>query len=217
MKKTILCLAGLLAASASTQATVTLDFLADRLRTADNTPIPQNALILIVADTSNNGFSQVSNGASLSINSLLGGGDDRIVGRFNLSVWATDGVFQTPPSIFDLDSVTGWNEGDGLALYWFPTLTLASDQAVAGTSYGAFTGPVGSSGESWVTPSNTSSSQYTFFTTTGSDLGPGAFPSSQGQALLTVVPEGSPAVLALAGLLGLCLRRRGSRQLANRS
>jgi hypothetical protein len=213
MKYISACVATVVALTVTAQAAVTLDFQADQLRNAAGVPLSEGALVVIVADTLRDGFSSLVDGGSLTINGILGGLDDRVIGKYDLSVWEGDGVFQNPGGAagqFEMGNYTNWNTGDPLAIYWFPTLTVGDQTVLAGTAYGRFLGPTGSGGESWLTPTDNSPQVYTFFTTEGSTLGTGSFPANAGDASSTVsaVPEPSVSVLAMAGAMFAMLGRR---------
>lgn len=216
MKILLLVLCSTVSMLGFARATVTLDFQAEVLRTSlatGATPILQSSLILILADTTQNGFGTLQAGSSIGINQLVAGTDDRIVGIFNATLWGENGVFQNPAFSPDLSSVTGWTAGDPLALVWLPTLNISSTSLTGGDSYGVFApaSPFsGSSGsDNWITPTDGNPGTFLFFTDTASTLGTGVFPSSSGQANLVVsaVPEPSRALLLLFGL-GVCVLRR---------
>ncbi len=223
MKLSILLVAllGLVPATLA-QAEIGLDFQADQLLDANGNPMPTNGLVLIVADTgSSSTFAPLQAGTSLAIGSDLTGTGDRIVGAFDMSLWGSasagePGAFENTTQTFNLSSVTNWSPGDGLELVWMPTLTLNSlgTDLSAGTAYGAFAGPTGSGGESWVTPADGLNGYYTFFTTGGDFLGTGNFPTSDALADFTVegaaVPEPRSYALMLTGLavLTVLVRRK---------
>ncbi|WP_050030932.1 PEP-CTERM sorting domain-containing protein [Verrucomicrobium sp. BvORR034] len=205
-----LVLCGLLAISlGEAEAAVTFDIQADALKTNGGALAPTSTLVLLVADTGNNGFGQIAAGQSLSVNSVLGGSDDRIVGIYDLSLNNVAGYFQVLASNLELTSVTGWSVGDGLALVWFPTLTLGDINGTvsASTSYGSFSGPP-VVGNAWTTPENTTASLY-FFNESGT-LSPGTIPAAAGNASNTVsaVPEPSVSLLAMAGAMFAVFGRR---------
>ena len=196
----------------SIEGAVTLDFQADQLRRADGTtPIGNSSLVIIVADTSRNGFSSLLSGGQLSVNGLLAGTDDRVVGRFDLSLWG-DGAAQTPfGTTFDFANYTGWDTGDPLAFYWFPDLTLSDLSLDTGDSYGRYLGP-GSDGGNWITPTDGQEGKFLFLTTAGGTLGPGTLASGLGTASSTVtaVPEPGKSVLLLIGMGMLLFARKRS-------
>lgn len=188
-----------------------MDFQADQLRKADGSAISNTALVLIVADTTGNGFASLFDGGQLNVNGLLGGTDDRVVARFDMTEWE-NGAAQNPDSEFELSSVTNWSTNDPLAIFWFPELTLASTEIDTNNTYGLFAGP-GSTGESWITPGESAFTQFLFYTQSGGTLGTGAFASALGNASNTVsaVPEPSVSMLAMAGAMFAVLGRRRRR------
>lgn len=190
-------------------AAVTIEIQADALRTSGGTAAPLSTLVMLVADTGNNGFGQILSGQTLSVNSILGGSDDRIVGIFDLSLNETPGYFGGSIQGMDLSTIDGWSGGDGLALVWFPTLDM-DDLGLAtnaGTSYGIFSGPE-ASGNPWITPN--SDTLFLEFFNQGGVVNPGTLPAAAGNASNTVsaVPEPSVSVLAMAGAMFAVLGRR---------
>jgi uncharacterized protein (TIGR03382 family) len=209
----LLGLAGAVCLSSSLMhAAVTIEMQADALRTSGEIAAPTSTLVLLVADTSQNGFGQILSGQTLSVNSILGGSDDRIVGIFDMSLNATAGYFGGSLQGVDLSTITGWGAGDGLALVWFPTLTLSSTGTTTdvGTSYGIFSGPP-ASGDPWVTPD--SGTLFLDFFNQGGVVTPGTLPAASGNAsnTVTAVPEPSVSVLAMAGAMFAVLGRRRRR------
>ena len=118
-------------------STVTVDvgMLYDRFGTANADLIPVSSVAVLVADTGNNGFVDPQPGFPLSLGAMWGA-DDKIVGLWDLSYCGCgDGV------LYD-QTVVGYTNGiapgQQLQLYWFPSLTLASN-TVGVTYYGKYT------------------------------------------------------------------------------
>jgi MYXO-CTERM domain-containing protein len=197
-----------IASIASVQAgTISFDLQAESLKDGSGTALSVNGLVLLVADTSQNGFATIFEGSSLALNSSLNAGDDRVLARFDLT---TNNI---PGFLFENPSITygsGWDIGDPLALLWFPTLTTASSTADAGTSYGFFSGPPLNGSDPWITPADGSSAYKLYFNTTDGANIPGTHAANLGNASLTVgaIPEPSRALLGMVGLTALGLRRR---------
>ncbi len=64
---------------------ITLNIEAETLQTSAGAPMPTSGLVLVVADTGNDGFSALDAGAQLSVGSVIGGTDDKIIGAYNLT------------------------------------------------------------------------------------------------------------------------------------
>jgi hypothetical protein len=199
--------------SSLSQASISFNIQADKLKNADGTAaMNPNGLVLFVSSTSNLFFDPITAGSLTSVGSSLNGGDDIILFRSNLTTSGFDGVLDIGTGDLSLASIPGWTTGDPLALLWFPTLTLASTTIGAATPYGLYTMAVPIDGSStWVTPTDgLSAVPLYFFTADGSDYGPGSNPALAGNASLTVgaVPEPSRTLLGLIGLVVVALRRR---------
>lgn len=211
--KSILVLASLLLGQ-SAYASITINVSADALKNANGSAlIPTNALVILVADTGNDGFGAIQAGASLNVNGAIDGnlGDDLVLARWEAGAGSSEpgAFYDSTGQIAFPGSTTGWSVGDGLALIWFPDLTSGSTTANAGTTYGIYSGP-GSSGSSpWTTPGDGSTIGLTMYTTDGV-FNSGTLPSSTGNASMSVagVPEPSRALLGMIGVGVLALRRR---------
>jgi len=200
------------------RATVSFEISATELRTAGGASLMSlNGLVLLVADTSNDGFSGLTAGAPLTVNSFLSS-DDLILFRGDLSAGGL-GYFVGAASP-GLGGNLG--TGDAVKLYWFPTLTLSSTTAAEGTTYGSYRSATGLDGSApWVVPNDGSSAVELKFFTTGNNQGEpfGGGPASNdpvlGWASQTVAPVPEASNLITAALaLGLCALRvtRGLRQ-----
>ena len=165
--------------------------------------IAAGSLVLIVVDTTGNGFlgSGIAPGDSYSVGSFLST-DDLIVGSFgatNTGNASLDSFLQGNVT-FDVDTgaTSAADSGDNFGLVWFDGALAATSTAAIGQFFGF------SRGADWVLPAAPSTSVMgTNFTQLGSPTG-----SGPGQASTAVAPEPSRAVLAGLGLLGLFFRRR---------
>ena len=204
----------------TSRATVTMNILlAAELYEADGTTLaPYTSLILLVADTTGNGFANLQPGADVSLGTLqtnnmgvpsifVDGSDDLIVGRWQLGANLGDnGYFAGVSGPIGLSG--NWNAGDALAVLWFPTLTTSSTTAPASTTYGKFLGvPVLDGSDPWITPSDGGTINLIFQTTAAG----GSQSNSLGTASYTIgapIPEPSRLVLLGLGGLGVFFRRR---------
>src|SRR5216117_3273340 len=76
MTKSVCAIALIVLSCVCARATVTFNISATELRTAGGASLMSlNGLVLLVADTSNNGFSGLQAGAPLTVNSFLAGDD----------------------------------------------------------------------------------------------------------------------------------------------
>lgn len=210
---------------ASNAFAVSFDLEADLLQTSTpGAAMSQSGLIMLVADTDGNGFGQA---VATSIGSGTGdrtsdglfldgvGGDDLILFGSNLTDSGTDGVLAVFPSL-TLGTYGGksWDQGDSLALVWFPGLTTSSSMTAANDSYGLFTSLTPDAGSVWSTPANNVGSYQLYIFTTNSAVlpagaGTGTSSPSDLVAGLTVVPEPSTyALIAALGCLGVIILRR---------
>lgn len=188
--------------------TILFDLAADILKDSAGNPMVPSGLVILVADTNQNGFATLAEGSSLALNGFLNGGDDRILGRYDLTKNLTPGYLGENPEI---TYGAGFDVGDPLALLWFPTLTIASNSVAGGTEFGFFSGPALDGSNAWVTPAEaTSGHKLFFYTSDATNFGAGSHAASLGNASLTVaaIPEPSRALLGMIGLTALGLRRR---------
>jgi len=110
-------------------------YLYDRFGTANTNMIPVNSVAVLVADTGNNGFVDPQPGFPLSLGAMWGA-DDKIVGLWDLNnCGCGDGVLYDQTVV---GYTNGFAPGQTLQLYWFPSLTLASN-TVGVTYYGKYT------------------------------------------------------------------------------
>lgn len=187
------------------QAAVTIRFNADSLRDDSGLAVSTSALGLIVADTTGNGFGQLSVG-SISVGSFIGS-SDLVVFRADFTSAGTPGVFSSTASNVNLFG--DWGAGDQLAFIWIPTFTTVSTNLSAGVRYGLVTD------SAWLTPSDgglspvfqvISTTSNGFFSLNATTL---SISDVQSRASLSVIPEPSTFVLFTGlGVIGFVATRR---------
>ncbi len=149
-----------------------------------NNLAPINSVAVLVVDTGNNGFADPQPSFAVSLGATWGT-DDRVVGLWDLTACQCgDG------ELFDQTVVAYTNgilPGQRLQLYWFPSLTLASN-TVGVTHYGKYTdtnSPPLDGSDEWMMPVGGSSVHLRFLTAFWS----GSNPETAGLAtLLTAEP-----------------------------
>ena len=223
IKNTLLAGAITIASCATSMATISVILQADLLEDNLGAPIPANSLVMLLVDTTGNGFSAFVPGSSTLVSNspFTAGGDDYVVYRNDLTSYGPGVLDRTlsGASALNLASIPGWNTGDPLALVWFvggPTgMTLGNTTITNGSRYGIYSNPLAVDGSrAWVTPTDpTSTANLLFYTkdSSGGDLGPGPTASnlgSAGRASQTVVPEPSTLGMLALGVIGLMSRRR---------
>ena len=191
--------------------------------------MPLSGLFLLVASINNTAFEGITAGALTAVSttaanqSLFAGGDDYVVARGDLN----SGLFEpgTLSRVLSLDpdntangsdtfSLAGWENGDTLALFWFPTLTIGSVNIPAGTPFGSYTRATAvNSTQPWVTPNDgVSNYKLALYTTDGVTFSPGATaansPAAGRSSQIVGVPEPSTLGMAALGVIGLMSRRR---------
>jgi hypothetical protein len=209
MRKLIPLLAWLLlvAVSVSRAASVNIAIDAGQLYNSIGTALPAGSLVLLIADTNNNGF------GSLLPSTLAAGdyvnGDDQILYRGEVMI---DGglsitLFGGTPVPLGEGQFSNLQTGDALSIVWFPDLDSTSNSVAAGASYGQFTTTNPQNGSSmWSVPNAGSSIDLKFLTqATG-----GAYSEMTAYAGLVVVPEPRDWALSAVGLIFILtvLRRR---------
>ena len=196
-------------------ASVTLTFEVDRLKSSTGGDAPNGSLLLLVADTSQDGFDEPS------VGDFLGGSDDDIVlSQFEVNnldgFWSdTTGAlaFASNGDSRDGSFSGSWGQGDPFAIVWFPTLTAAdysvgsskSASVTAGLEFGRF------SDAGWDTPvdGTTLSGNSTLVAqSTDSSEPNGTLSPNVLQAGFSVVPEPSTGLLGLLSLSLFFVRRR---------
>jgi hypothetical protein len=161
--------------------------------------------LALVASTTDSSFNQLISGGTLSENSFLAT-DELVLKTFSIG---NDG---TSTNAFNIDqsSYTNLGAGDGLAIYWFPSLTAGST-ITDGTKYGFFTSASGTpDSDAWTMASDGSSITLQFVTDAAG--GSSSIPEISGYANLTAVPEPATTVALLGGAAGLFVLYRRRRQ-----
>lgn len=158
--------------------------LFDRFGTAPANLAPTNSVAVLVVDTGNNGFVDLQPSFSLSMGATWGT-DDKVVGLWDLNACLCgDGQLLDQTVVAYTNGIA---PGQKLRLYWFPSLTLASNTLDV-TYYGKYTdtnSPPLNGSNPWQMPVGGSSIILRFQTTS---LG-GSNPESAGEAtFLTAEP-----------------------------
>jgi len=166
-------------------STVTVDvgFLYDQV----GNYAPSTSIAVLVADTGNNGFVDPQPDSPLAVGATWGA-DDKIIGLWELA--DSGGAEGTLYYSTVVDYIQGIAPGQKLQLYWFPSLTLASN-TVGVTSYGKYSdtnSPPLDGGDPWQIPGGNSSAYLTLYTL----IYGGSVPDSDTLASFsTAVPPGA--------------------------
>lgn len=194
-------LAGFLALTTYANASWSLLVDIDGLRDESGAFTSPSTLVLLVADIDGNGFSSPTTGYSTAIDSSWGI-DDKVVGRFDDTLNDIPGVFSLQVDGADVYA------GKTIALYWFSTLTIASNSLSEGANYGT----TSDLNTGWVAPAVGATDNLSFLgaNSTGT-LGSGPYTNSQMSANLTISAVPEPATYAaLFGVasIGFCVWRK---------
>ena len=192
-------------------ANISITFIAENIRIDATSNAPSNSLGLLVADTNNDGFGNFQPG-NIDIDDFIDGGDDMVIFRTSPQFSdTTTGFFDTTPV---LTFRNGWNEGDPLAFFWLPELTLINTSVLPGDKYGLYApiaGEESDGSQPWLTPGDlTAGYTLAFLTNDAVEFGTGSNLPSAAFANLLVIPEPQTYALILGGLtvLGLLIVRR---------
>ncbi|MCZ6672454.1 MAG: hypothetical protein O7C75_05875, partial [Verrucomicrobia bacterium] len=131
LKYGILTLVGLGLALSQLQAAITINIGAEKLKDPGGYDMAVAGVVVLVADANRNGFGGAGDTSFVT-------GDDVMIAKWDIASGGGNnpGAFQgTTGSVpFSGD----WDEGDPLAIYWFPTLTSADASPGAAVPYGMF-------------------------------------------------------------------------------
>ncbi|MCF7762222.1 MAG: hypothetical protein K9N62_00960 [Verrucomicrobia bacterium] len=165
---------------------VTLDTTAAILGDESGNVLPSTGLVLLIASTVDRTFAEPTVDAFVS-------GDDLIVARWDLSAWGTPGWLVESTGPIALRG--GWDAGDPLQLYWFPTLSLSHTKpGAAGVPYGRFrTDSRSDGGDPWTTPGDGATISLKFLTINAG----GSNPMNTAWASLFVGGVAAPVILSL--------------------
>ena len=207
MKLPSLFLSALAFAPLSASA-LTISIDADVLKDANGSPMLLSGLVILTAAADG-----IFNGPS---GSSFVTGTEMLLYSWDLTAFGAEGVLSdhTTPLSF----TGGWDQGDQLRLYWFPTLTLGS-VPTPNTPYGYYSDSTGIDGSApWITPDESDNMSLTFFTS-DSILAPGSnspdagiadqlVPQRSGPAPSNVPDEGNTLALAGIAFAGIHFARR---------
>lgn len=117
-------------------------------------------IIVLVGSTTNENFAGPTDAAFVQ-------GDDAVVAIWDIASGGgnTPGAFSGSSGSVSLGG--DWDAGDPLAIYWFPTLTIADSAPGAAVPYGMFQGTASVDGsDAWETPEDGTIGHNLFFITT---------------------------------------------------
>jgi PKD repeat protein/endonuclease/exonuclease/phosphatase family metal-dependent hydrolase len=129
-----------------------------------NNLAPTNSVAVLVADTGNNGFTEPQASFPLGLGATWGT-DDKVIGLWDLSACnCGDGELYDQTVVAYTNGIA---PGQKLQLYWFPSLTLASN-TLGVTSYGKYTdtnSPPLNGSDAWQMPAGGTNVYLKFYTT----------------------------------------------------
>ena len=163
----------------------------------------ESGVLVLVADTSGDGFQGASPTAFVTA-------DDYLVGMWDIANGGgnTPGAFQGTTGAVSFSG--DWGEGDPLAIYWFPTLSLPSDAPGEAVPYGMYANGTLDDTDPWTTPADgTSGHKLIFLTTDADNLLAGGGSSDSADGLASNVTSGSapadPSGLAAQAFPGMIM------------
>ena len=180
-----LSLLGLFLLSAQIQASVSFTISAERLQDPAGIDMAQSGVLVLVADTSGDGFQGPSSTSFVTA-------DDFQVGMWDIATGGgnTPGAFQGTTGSVSLSG--DWGEEDPLAIYWFPTLSLPIDAPGEAVPYGMYTNGTQDGTDPWTTPEDgTSGHKLIFLTTDAENLQPDGGSSDSADGLASNVTSGT--------------------------
>lgn len=231
LKKSLAAAAALLAVSATSHASIVIQFTGRTIADDLGAAVPAGTLFQLVSLGGDGIFNQInlSDGNASALGQWVSGDDTLITAQFvtfdgvsNVAGDYTAAGFDlafgtdTPGRLirqmeFDTNVIAS---GTKLGIRWFPGLTAEQYKTgnltlASGQHYGEFTRQSNpqQGGALWVAPGDGGNVQFDSLRTT--NLSGGTDPVSAGMATLTVVPEPAALGLALMGAMGVfALRRR---------
>ncbi|MDA0348286.1 MAG: fibronectin type III domain-containing protein [Verrucomicrobia bacterium] len=177
-------------------AAITINVTAEKLKDPGGFDMATTGVVALVADIGTPGFSGPS-GTALE-------GDDFLVAAWNIASSGGNVPGAFLGSTGSISFSGDWAEGDDLALYFFPTLTLTNPPAsAAAVPYGMFrvTAANLDGTDLWVTPPDgTLAINLKVITTDATALGTGTTPAADGLAdgVTTGTPPAAPTGIAAA-------------------
>ncbi len=152
-------------------ATVTLSIEAEDLLVggANTSNVPVGSLVLLVADTTGNGFASLAPG-NISTGAEFGLSDnDLILAQLAITAPLAFNASHGENVLKSSAAYTlagNWDAGDPLAIYWIPSLNAGATNVGLNVAYGEYTDSSASDGSAaWITPSDGSSITLLFSTT----------------------------------------------------
>jgi hypothetical protein len=195
---------------------VTIDFSGGDLRDSSGSILTAGT-VLLVADTTGEGFGSFTVGSSLTAGSFLNS-YDQVLGTTNVLAGADEGQFIGSTSTSGTIQLmrgrySTLSAGDALALIWLPDVTDTSTTLNSGQSYGLYTGTpqdTNSDHQVWTVPNGGSAAlDLTFITNQGNS--DSTIPAVDGNAAFSVSAVPEPADFSvIAGAVG-CLAVVGQR------
>ena len=143
-------------------------------------------VVILVADTNGDGFDGPSDTAFVTR-------DDYLIGKWDIAAHDANapGTFRGTTGAVSFSG--DWDEGDPLALYWFPTLNGASEAPGEAVPYGMFSHGTQDGTDPWSTPEDgTTGHKLIFLTTDAKRLQPGGGSSDSTAGLASNATPGIP-------------------------
>ncbi len=206
-------------ATASEGGRSNITVIAADLQDASGTLMSTSGVAVLVADSGNNGFEDLQSAFPLSFGATWGA-DDRVVGLWNLqdsydNYWGQPGGLADQAVVFYTGGITS---NQTLQLYWFPSLTIASN-TLGITYYGKYTDtnspPINGSGV-WETPAACTAAELLFFTQSENGSSPDAAGLATNLTVESLIwsftggPTSGTEPLAVTGLGGATVARDGA-------
>ena len=180
-----LSLLGICLLSAQIQASVSFTISAERLQDPAGMDMAESGVLVLVADTGGDGFQGAGSTAFVTADDFQVGMWDIATGGGNIP-----GAFQGTTGAVSFSG--DWGEGDPLAIYWFPTLSLPIDSPGEAVPYGMYANGSEDGTDPWRTPADgTSGHKLIFLTTDADNLIPGGGSSDSADGLASNVTSGT--------------------------